>query len=106
MKNQKIYDVPKGVTEIHVDDGLHYCLFMKGGEPEFISISGSEDNAKRIAELEAELADLKESVRHLISDAHISGFVLEGGGKRSIMYFVKGELIDDLKRSLIQDDDK
>jgi len=73
----------------------------------------SEDNFKRSAQYaneaevrKAELADLKESVRHLISDAHISGFVLEGQGERSIMYFVKGKLIDDLKKSLIQDDDK
>lgn len=86
MKTQEIYDVPKGVTEIHVDDGLHYCLFMKGGEPEFISISGSEDNAKRIAELEAELTEARRLLKeygHWSPGVHIIHAFLARHGDKS-----------------------
>ncbi|WP_312196557.1 hypothetical protein [Pseudomonas luteola] len=88
MKTQKIYGVPKGVTEIHIDGGLHYCLYTKDGEPEFISISlpDTEEKAptqfaydaactalhkhrERCEQLEAELADAV-SLFKLVMDEH------------------------------------
>lgn len=57
-------------------------------------------------EAEAELADLKDLACSVISTANISGFVLEGKGERSIMYFVKGKLIDDIKDFLARHGEK
>lgn len=91
MKTQKIYGVPKGVTEIHIDEGLRYGLYTKDGEPEFISISQPDAEEKaptqfaydaactalhkhrdRCEQLEAELAESNSEVERLRKLLYVS----------------------------------